>query len=149
MPYEVFTRQRVRTGVPTVRVSNLGRINLNIHATEILKSNGVTHVILLYDKEELKMAVKQAPKTDTHAYRLLFTRNATSCSVSAKTFFDHIKYDFQPRTFNAEWNAREKMFEIQMSTDGLHSRQQVLEESKRPKGRVGRKHTAEAVAAMP
>ena len=55
MPYEVFARKVVRTGSPAISINTMARIGVNRSATEILRKNGVEYVLLLWDKEELKI----------------------------------------------------------------------------------------------
>ena len=132
MAYEVFTRKVVRTGAPAISINQMGRIGLNQSASEILRKNGVEYVLLLWDKDELKMAIKSASKTDARAYRPGFSKKGGGAGFSAKTFFAHIKYETsQTRSFTAKWNPNEKMFEIELKMDEL----QELQQPRRGRGR--------------
>ncbi|MBI3001950.1 MAG: hypothetical protein HYY46_26355 [Deltaproteobacteria bacterium] len=134
MGYEVFARKVVRTGTPAISINSFGRVGINQSATAILRKNGVEYVLLLWDKDELKIGIQQGPKTDTRAYRLAFSKKGSGASFSAKTFFVHINYDFsKTRSFAAEWNPKEKMLEIEITSDGLESKQPQLRKPGRPR----------------
>lgn len=134
MAYEVFARKVVRTGTPAISINSLGRIGINQSATEILRKNAVEYVLLLWDKDELKIGIQQGLKTDKRAYCLAFSKKGSGASFSAKTFFTHIKYDFsETRSFTAEWNPKEKMLEIELTKDESQTTQLERRKRGRPK----------------
>jgi len=97
MPYEVFTRDKVRTGIPTIRLSDHGRISFSGPAAETVKEHKMQYVILLWDRQSKCMAVKKSDKADTRAYRITFAHKH-GCAISAKTFLDHIGHEFVNHT---------------------------------------------------
>ena len=134
MAYEVFARKVVRTGTPAISINSLGRVGINQSATEILRKNGIEYILLLWDKDELKVGIQQGLKTDKRAYRLSFGKRGSGASFSAKTFFVHINYDFSAtRSFTAEWNPKEKILEIEITSDGLESKQPQRRKPGRPR----------------
>ncbi len=58
MAWEVYRRQFVRSGDPGVTITKMGRIAMNLSATSILQKENATHVVLLWDGEESKCAIK-------------------------------------------------------------------------------------------
>ncbi len=134
MSYEVFTRKVVRTGAPAISINRMGRVGLNQSATEILKKHGIEFLLLLYDKDKLKMAIKATSKTDSRAYRPSFSKKGGGASFSAKTFFAHIKYEtLATQSFTAEWNSSEKMFEIELMTIELQTTKPPRRKPGRPR----------------
>jgi hypothetical protein len=139
MAYEVFTRKIIRTGSPTVSVSRLGRIGLNQSASHAMEITSETLVLLLWDKEHKKIAIKKVTNKDARAYRI--TLSNKSSGFSAKTFLDYIGYDYsQTRSFPAEWNEQEKMLEVQLPNEALTGIQksQIVAEDGKTKAKKGK-----------
>ena len=98
----------------------MGRIGVNRAATEILRKNDVEYVLLLWDKEELKIGIQLAAKSDARAYHVAYSKKNTGAFFSAKTFLDYIMHDYsQTRSLTAEWNPKEKMLEVKTGTQAL------------------------------
>lgn len=123
MPYEVFTRKKTRTTTPSVSFSTLARVGLNQAATEIMKKNAVERVLLLWDNDHHRMAVRPITKKDPRAYMLSSAKSSTM--FSAKAFLEYIGYDFsETRSFPADWNEEEGLLEIEIPTEHLKGHQQ-------------------------
>ena len=115
MAWEVFTKKVIRTGDPVVTLGKMGRIAFNMHATGIFQANQVAYVLLLWDKDTHKSAVKSANSKDAGAYTLTFNEKYNGSGFSAVTFLNYIRYDWtETRAFNAEWDEKTQMliFEI-------------------------------------
>jgi hypothetical protein len=111
MAYELFQRTNTRVDAPTLSIVPDGRIALNAAAVRILVAAGVKAVLLLWDKENCKLAVKAANKGDKNAFALSIVRNS-SAKLGVKSFLGHIGWNAPRReTVDATWNAQEKMFE--------------------------------------
>lgn len=135
--YEIFNRKVVRTGTPAISINTTARIGVNRSATEILQKNGVEYALLLWDKEESKIGIQAALKTDTRAYRIAFNKKGTGAFFSAKTFFHYILYDYsQTRSYIAEWNSVEKMLEVRLGNQAPQMTQQVPQPRGRPRKRL-------------
>jgi hypothetical protein len=68
MAYEVFKRTGVRVEQPALALTPDGRIALNATATRVLVEAEVKTVLLLWDSENHKVAIKPVPKGDKNAY---------------------------------------------------------------------------------
>jgi hypothetical protein len=136
MAWEVYKRQIIRTGEPTVTIGKMGRIAFNMVATDILSGDKATHIILMWDRESKKCAAKIASSKDTGAYKLTFNAKSNGSGFSAVTFLNYIHYDWtETRSFNAEWDDSEKMliFTIPQQYFGTSGNlRQVLGRVKRP-----------------
>lgn len=96
---------------PTLAIAPDGRLFLNAAASRILLGLGAKHVLLLWDKEISKMAVKAVTKSDKNAFAVTIIKY--TATARAKTFFDHIGWNSTRReTLAAIWNPTEKMFEV-------------------------------------
>lgn len=115
MAYEIFTRKVIRTSTPAVSISKTGRIAFNQAATSKLNDKAVEYCLVMWDKTTLTFAVRPITRKDTRAYKVIYFPKGKSSAVNAKTFFDHIRYDYsETRTFEANWNVDEEMFEVNL-----------------------------------
>ena len=98
MPYSVFTKKVSRVGTPTVSFSKIGQFQFNQAASQILHKETVEHLLLLWDPDTRKVAIKTTSnKKDTRAYRLRFLTQGNGSGFSAKTFLDFIGFDYSER----------------------------------------------------
>jgi hypothetical protein len=109
--WEVYKRQIIRTGEPAVTIGKMGRLGLNMLATAMLQERKVTHVVLLFDQETGKCAVRIATSKDEGAYTLTYNDKSNGSGFSAVTFLNYIRYDWtETRAYSAEWDEDGKMF---------------------------------------
>ena len=98
MPYEVFTRNTSRLGVPMIGFSKLGNLVFNQFASRLLQKEAVEMVLLLWDSEHHKIAIKTtANKKDPRAYRIRYNEKGNGAQFSCKTFLDYIGIDYSQR----------------------------------------------------
>jgi len=108
--WEIYKRQIIRTGEPTVTIGKLGRVAFNMAATGILQDHKTTHVVLMFDKDANKCAARIATSKDEGAYTLTYNGKYNGSGFSAVTFLNYIHYDWtQTRAFNAEWDEEGRM----------------------------------------
>ncbi len=128
MAYEIFTRKVTRTGNPALAFNTFGRIGLNQAATRLFQKDAIEFVLLLWDTEERKLAIRPITKKDTRAYRIAYSKKGNGSGFSAKTFFDYIGLDYSS-TFSvlAQWNEEEGLLEADVPQERLKDlRQQKL-----------------------
>src|SRR5712691_7182022 len=106
MAFEVFSRKVRRLASPQVTLTTLGRIALNKAATAILEKQAVENVVLLWDLETKRFAIRPISKKDSRAYLVHYGKNGNGAGFSAVTFLDHIGYNYRDgsNAFPAEWN---------------------------------------------
>ena len=117
MAFEVFSRKVRRLASPQVTLTTLGRIALNKAASAVLEKQVVENVVLLWDIENKRFAIKPISKKDSRAYRVHYGKNGNGAGFSAVTFLDHIGYNYQDSSgsFPADWNEDEGMFVISLA----------------------------------
>jgi len=110
--YEVYTRKTPRSISPVMSFSKIGQITFNQGAARILQKATVETVLLLWDAEERKIALKSTSnKKDQRAYRIRYADKGNGASFSAKTFMDYIGLDYSERRgMPIEINPDEEMF---------------------------------------
>jgi hypothetical protein len=114
MAYETFERKAVRVEDPALTVRPEGRIAFNAAASRILENAGVRTVRILWDKTTCGLAVQAAPKGDSNAYSVAFSRSR-SATVTAKLFLHHIGWSSASRqTVPATWDEQRKMMEAKL-----------------------------------
>jgi hypothetical protein len=136
MAWEIYERQVIRTGEPTVTIGKMGRIAFNMVAAGILSDHKATHLILMWDKESFKCAAKIASSIDSGAYKVTYAEKSNGAGFSAVTFLNYIRYDWtETRSFNAVWDESTKMliFSIPQKHFGASGKlRQELGRVKRP-----------------
>ena len=128
MAYQIFEKKSVRTGVPGITILTNGRMAVNSSAAQILHKNAVEFVLLLWDEDALRIALRQITKKDARAYKISYGIKNSSASFSAKSFLDHIGWKFTGKqSIPAEWNEDEAMLEAKVKPEYLKdARQQKL-----------------------
>jgi hypothetical protein len=122
MAYEVFTRTAIRVDEPSLSLVPDGRIALNAAAARILAEAGVKSVLLLWDSNNKRVALKATAKGDKNAYAVSILRDSHSGSLRAKSFLSHIGWNAPKRTMlPATWNGKEKMLEITLPNEQFSS----------------------------
>jgi hypothetical protein len=121
MPYEIFSRKAPRIISPAISIHPTGRIYLNQGASSYLLKGAAKQVLLLWDKEHLRLALKPLNKKDNRAYRIAYSHKGSGASVTAKGFLEWIGYNSEPGTLtlNAEWNESEGMFEVEVPSEKI------------------------------
>jgi hypothetical protein len=117
MPFEVFTREFVRTKEPKVTITALGRFSINNSASAFLKHVVPTPdtVLLLWDKVAGQVAIQPAKKGDHRAYPLKTygPKGRSGTGFSAVTFLNFINYDWsETRSFHAKWADNMLVFTV-------------------------------------
>ena len=122
MAFEIFTRKIVRSGAPGVTASKLGRMAINKRATSFFEKNAVEYVLVLWDADTKKIAIRPIAKRDPRAYRLKYGEKGNGAGFSAKTFFDHIGLDFsESRPMPAHWDDDQDMLVIDVPAEHLRN----------------------------
>jgi hypothetical protein len=130
MPYETFKRTTQRTQVQTLSIETTGRIALSAAATRIAVGHGIDTVLVLWDKERSRLALKATTKTDKNGYKI--TPSSGKASLSATTFLRHIGWSAQQReNLEASWNEKEKMFEAVLPAQYLGAQEGSVNERRR------------------
>ena len=111
MAWEIFTRKVRRSGSPSLTFNKLGRVSLNKTATVTLEKEAVEYVLLLWDASKRQIGIRPISKKDQRAYRLAYGTKGNGAGFSAKTFMDHIGYDYsESRNISIRWDEGESMF---------------------------------------
>lgn len=110
--YELFERVAVRVDEPTLSVAPGGRIAFNAAACRILLDAKIKTVVILWDKDTNRIAVKAASKGEKNAFGISFTGDNHSASLTAKLFLRRIAWSASKRVaLDTIWNATDRMFE--------------------------------------
>lgn len=112
MSYEVFTRKVPRLVSPGASLSPVGRLYLNRVAADLLNREAAEFVLLLWDKERLRIAVRPLTKKDSRAFRIQYGHHGGG-NVACKSFLMWIGLNL-PEKINvaAVWNENESMLEL-------------------------------------
>lgn len=115
MAYEIFTRKVRKLGTPAVTLNSYGRMQFNKAATARMERDAVENVLLLWDKEAHKVAVRSITKKDSRAYKVAYGAKGNGAGFSTKTFFDHIGLDFsESRTVPVEFGDGDILMEFRI-----------------------------------
>jgi hypothetical protein len=128
MPWEIFTRKTSRRGTPSITFNRLGRIALNKTATAKFENDAVEFVLLLWDPSKRQVGIRPITKKDQRSYRLAYGKKGNGAGFSAKTFMDHIDFDYEEsRSVPVRWDESEAMYIAEIPTEYFKKgRQQPL-----------------------
>lgn len=87
MAFEVFDSGTARpAGAPAISMQASGVMRLNVESVEILKRERVKRVLILWDGEHKKLAIKPIGSADPRAYRISFNSQGNMASIATKAF---------------------------------------------------------------
>jgi hypothetical protein len=138
MPYEIFQRKVQRSSAPAITLNKMARMQFNKSATARLEKEAAENVLLMWDAELGKVAVRAITKKDPRSYRLKYGVKGNGAGFSAKTFFDYIGLDYEEsRSIPIETGEGDILFEFQIPTEYFaKNRQQHLILQGGKKGRM-------------
>lgn len=120
MAYEPFQRTGVRVESAVLSIAPDGRIVLNAAATRSLARAGVRHVVILWDKDTRRMALKATTKVDKNGFAV--SPAGHSGSLRAKSFLMHVGWTAMQRAaLPAIWNESQKMLEVELPARHLRT----------------------------
>lgn len=120
MGYTIFEKQYPTKSVsPTVTISPLGRCTLNRAAAELFNKDAVENVLLLWDAEAKRFAMRPIAKKDHRAFAVRYGKNegnaVVGASFSGVMFLRHIGYDFsRTGTYAVERSNDGSIYEVQL-----------------------------------
>ena len=82
-------------GSPAVTLTQAGMMRLNKDAADILKAMKATHVLILWDQDNSKVAISPTPGSDDRAYTLHYHPKGSGVAFAAKAFLKHIGWKAQ------------------------------------------------------
>lgn len=121
MPYEVFESKSTRQGGPTISIRPDGVMRFNSDATAILKKMGTSRVLLLWDREKLKLAIDPAQMNDERSYKVTYSRHRAASGFAAKAFAKHIGWKGTCSVALPMRVGREHLFEVDVPAKYLKS----------------------------
>lgn len=136
MAYEIYNKKVIRRGAPSVTATRLGRIAINKTATQFLEKEAVEFVLLMWDSENRRIAMRPIGKKDARSYRLVYGQKGNGAGFSAKTFLDYIGLDYSSsRVLQATWNVEQGILEAEVPAEFMVSKaqQNLLEMEATPK----------------
>lgn len=121
MSYEVFSRKTPRIVSPAITIHPTGRIYLNQGASAQLVKDAAKRVLLLWDRENLKLAIKPLNKKDNRAYSIAYSHKGSGSTITARGFLAWIGYSSEPGTvtLDATWNEKESIFEVKIPPEKI------------------------------
>lgn len=118
--YQIYPRNLARASSPVLSTTKLGRIALNAAAARIFADKNVESVVLLWDAQARKFALRPADKPDASAYPLRFAQDNAGAGFSAKPFLRFIGYDFKETVaLQTTWIESEGTLEATLPTEGF------------------------------
>ena len=122
MAYEVYQRSNFRTEEPALSLVPDGRIALNVAATRRMAEAGVKSVLLLWDSQKRKIAIRAAPLGDKNAYVVSYAGH-NRATLAAKSFFAYVGWKSGKRQkVRAAWDPKLRMLEASLPIDMLDSK---------------------------
>jgi len=131
MAYEVFEKKTTRLGTPVMSISKLGSLTFNQTASRQFQKLGVKTVLLMWDSEARKIALKKiSDENDPRSYVMRYNDKGNGSSFSAKTFLDYAGIDYSQRKPIAIEISPNKEFLIEVQLpDSLFSKREEPQEA--------------------
>ena len=130
MAYEIFSRKVQRKGIPAVSITPYGRLAFNRPLVKILEDNAFERVLLLWDADRHRLAIRPITKNDPRSYQISFRSKESGVGVSIKTFLDHYDIDYsETRSIPAVLNADDMIVEVDLPPEMIKkekAKQKVL-----------------------
>ena len=115
MSYEIFEKTIRRDTEPRVTISPLGRMQFNASASKLLAKHAVENVLLLWDKDSRKMAIKSISRKEERAYQMRYAKKGKGAGFAARTFLEWCGYNYsETKGYSCKWNEAESMFEVSL-----------------------------------
>jgi hypothetical protein len=125
MGYTIFEKEYPsKSTTPTITISPLGRCALNRAAAEMLSKDAVDNVLLLWDEEAKKFAIRPITKKDNRSFTIRYTTRAkddktvVGAAFSGVMFLNHIKYDASTTgTYPITRTSDGSLYEVQLPAE--------------------------------
>jgi hypothetical protein len=134
MGYTIFEKEYPsKSTSPTITISPLGRCALNRAAAEMLSKDAVDNVLLLWDGEAKKFAIRPITKKDNRSFAIRYTTRAkddktvVGAAFSGVMFLKYINYDMSSTgTYPFGRSADGTLYEVQLPAERFGSQQKPL-----------------------
>jgi hypothetical protein len=134
MAFEIYTKERQSKSLaPVLSISaKLGRCTLNRAAAERFDKEAVQSVLLLWDAETQRIAIRPITSKHPSSFNVRYARDkkdkrAMSAAFSGITFLKHIGYDMSDtKGYPLQWVAEQSHFEVQIPAERFQAKQQPL-----------------------
>jgi len=122
MAYEIYEKQfPSKSTSPTITISPLGRCALNRAAAGLFHKEAVENVLLLWDRDAFRFAIRPITKKDARSFNIRYTmkdKAVVGAQFSGVLFLRHIDYDYTTTgTYPIKWDANEAIFEVDLPKD--------------------------------
>jgi hypothetical protein len=122
MGYEIYEKEfPTKSTSPTITISPAGRCALNRAAAEMFHKEAVENVLLLWDKDAFKFAIRPITKKDSRSFSIRYSQKdkaskiVTGAAFSGIMFLKHIGYDFSTtKIYPLKWSVNEAIFEVEL-----------------------------------
>lgn len=130
MAYEIFPKMTVRVTTPAITINRRDRNHfvLNTQAAMILHQQDINFVLLLWDMQTSRVALRPSTNKNHLAYKLTYGKVVNSrpngATISARALLNHVgwKTQDQKRIIAATWNKDEQIMEFMLPVDCLETR---------------------------
>lgn len=137
MGYELFSNKGARRLTsPAIGITRNGRVNMNKATTAILRNNKAEFILLFWDRDKHRIAIKPSKK-DSRAYQVGYNERDNSSGFHGGSFIKHIGFNnSENRLLFAEWNEKEGMLEIDVPEEFLKDAGSDLSSPKKKRGHL-------------
>jgi hypothetical protein len=131
MAWEVFSREYpARSTTPTLTISAKGRCSLNRAASEAMHKQAVETILLMWDRDAYKLALRPIAKKDSRSFAVRYNKrgkDVVGAVFSGVMFLKHIEYDMtETKTYPVNFDSDEGLFIVELPKDRFHDVQQPL-----------------------
>src|SRR5260370_79677 len=103
MPYEIFAKEYpAKSTSPTLTISPLGRCTLNRASAELMNKEAVETILLLWDKDSYRFAMRPIAKKDSRSFNIRYSKKG-QIRVSALALYQRATKAKKSYLLSATW----------------------------------------------
>lgn len=131
MPWEIISKEyQSKSTNPLLTISPLGRCTLNRAAAAMFEREAVEQVLIMWDRETLKIGIRPITKKDPRSFSVRYARKdkvVIGGAFSGVLFLKQIGYDYSTtKIYPITWNADESIFVVELPQERFTPAQQPL-----------------------
>ena len=133
MGYTIFEKEYPsKSTSPTITISPLGRCALNRAAADMFYKDAIENILLLWDADEKKFALRPIGKKDARSFAVRYSKKdgddkiIVGAAFSGVMFLKHIGYDYATTGIYPITRNTEGMYEVALPQERFGVAQQQL-----------------------
>jgi len=114
--FEIFEQKREHVDLsPAISIAPWGKMAFNKPASDFLKKKGIKAVVLLFDKKNSVIGIRQPIGFNESEYKLSDSQHKSYLGLCPLAFLKYINWPLKKtKSFPLEWDEKESMFLVKL-----------------------------------